>query len=272
MITLNHIVKEYDKKIILNGISLTIEQGQSVAFTGHNGCGKSTLIKIIAGLVRPTRVTVYLEKGSVIHYVPVHFPKMNLTSAQYLSYMGKLEQLDSAELETRIHKLSKEFFVSDMLNIPMKHLSKGSLQKIGVIQAMIKEPDILLLDELLSGQDVMSQQIFIREIKEMQKHNVTILMSCHEPYLIDAVADEVYEFAEGRFVLINNKSAGEEQWYTAFFVRTEQAEIPEFWKGHLQFTEQGCNMWVAERECNRAVIDMLEAGWNLRGMWNEDHE
>ena len=146
---------------------------------------------------------VYLEKGPVIHYVPEHFPKMNLTSAQYLSYMGKLDQLSSAELETRIHELSEEFFVLDMLNIPMKHLSKGSLQKIGVIQAMLKEPDILLLDEPLSGQDVMSQQIFIRKIKEMQKHNVTILMSCHEPYLVDAIADEVYEFAEGRFVSAN---------------------------------------------------------------------
>ena len=272
MITLNHIVKEYDKKVILNDINLTIKQGRSVAFTGHNGCGKSTLLKIIAGLVRPTKGTVCLEKRPVIHYVPEHFPKMNLTAAQYLSYMGKLEQLSSAELKTRIHELSEEFFVSDMLNIAMKHLSKGSLQKIAVIQAMIKEPDVLLLDEPLSGQDVMSQQVFIRKIKEMQKHNVTILMSCHEPYLVDAIADEVYEFAEGRFVPANTRLVGEEQWYTMFFVRTEKTKIPESWKGHLQFTEQGCNMRVVERECNRAVMDMLEAGWNLRGMWNEDHE
>lgn len=272
MIALSHIVKEYDKKVILNDVNLTIEQGRTAAFVGHNGCGKSTLLKIVAGLVRPTKGTVCLEKGLMIHYVPEHFPKMNLTAVEYLSYMGKLEQLSGAELEARIHELSKDFFVSDMLNIPMKHLSKGSLQKIGVIQAMIKEPDILLLDEPLSGQDVMSQQVFIQKIKEMQKHNVTILMSCHEPYLIDAIADEVYEFAEGRFVSTSNKLAGEEPWYTIFFVKTEKAEIPESWKGHLQFTEQGCNVRVVERECNRAVIDMLEAGWNLRGMWSEDHE
>lgn len=272
MITLNHIVKEYDKKVILNDIDLTIEQGRTAAFIGHNGCGKSTLLKIIAGLVRPTKGTVCLEKGLMIHYVPEHFPKMNLTVMRYLTYMGKLEKLNSTELETRIYGLAEEFFVSHMLNIPMKHLSKGSLQKIGVIQAMIKEPDILLLDEPLSGQDVMSQQVFIQKIKEMQKHNVTILMSCHEPYLIDAIADEVYEFAEGRFLSISNKLSGEAKWYTIFFVRTEKAEIPESWKGHLQFTEKGCNMRVAESVCDRAVIDMLEAGWNLRGMWNEDHE
>ena len=80
MITLNHIVKEYDRKVILNDINLTIEQGRSVAFTGYNGCGKSTLLKIIAGLVRPTKGTVSLEKGPVIRYVPEHFPKMNLTA------------------------------------------------------------------------------------------------------------------------------------------------------------------------------------------------
>ena len=272
MITLNHIVKKYDKKVILNDVNLAIEQGRSIAFTGHNGCGKSTLLKIIAGLVRPTEGRVCLEKGNRIRYVPEHFPKMNLTVVQYLTYMGKLERLDSTELETRIHGLAEEFFVSQMLNIPMKHLSKGSLQKIGVIQAMLSEPDILLLDEPLSGLDVMSQQVFIRKIKEMQRHNVTILMSSHEPYLVDAIADQVYEFSEGRFVASDTRFTGEERWYTMFFVRTEKAEIPETWKGHLQFTEQGCNMRVAERECNRAVMEMLEAGWNLRGMWNEASE
>ena len=65
MIELKHIVREYNKKVVLNDISLTIEQGQSVAFTGHNGCGKSTLLKVIAGLVRPTKGTVCLEKGKL---------------------------------------------------------------------------------------------------------------------------------------------------------------------------------------------------------------
>lgn len=270
MIALEHIVKEYDKKIILNDIHFTIEQGQSFAFTGQNGCGKSTLLKIIAGLVRPTKGTVKLEKGKLIHYVPEHFPKMNLTARRYLSYMGKMDKLEDAALETRIQKLAEEFFVSNMLDIPMKYLSKGSLQKIGVIQALLKEPDILLLDEPLSGQDVMSQQVFIQKIQELQKHHVTIIMSCHEPYLVDAVADEVYRFADGKIVLESHKSAGEAQWYHMFFVRTEKADIPEKWKGHLQFTEQGCILRAADGECDRAIAEMLEAGWNLRGMHCEN--
>ena len=269
MIAIEHIVKEYNKKVVLNDIHLTIEQGQSLAFTGKNGCGKSTLLKIIAGLVRPTAGSVCLEKGKLIHYVPEHFPQMRLTAKQYLISMGKMEEIESIELETRIHGLAEEFFVSNMLDIPLKYLSKGSLQKIGVIQALLKKPDILLLDEPLSGQDVMSQQVFIQKMRELQKHNITILMSCHEPYLVDAIADEVYQFVDGKIVLADSKSEGETQWYTMFFIRTKNADIPESWKGRLQFTEQGCILRVAESECNHAMIEMVEAGWNLRGMYNE---
>ena len=186
--------------------------------------------------------------------------------------MGKMEKLEGVELETRVCGLAEEFFVSNMLDIPMKYLSKGSLQKIGVIQALLKEPDILILDEPLSGQDVMSQQVFIQKIQELRKHNVTVLMSCHEPYLVDAIADEVYQFVDGKIVLSNHKSAGEVQWYTMFFVRTKKADIPEKWKGRLQFTEQGCILRVAESECDCAMIEMLEDGWNLRGMRDENDQ
>lgn len=127
MIALKHITKEYDKKIILNDIHFTIEQGQSLAFTGQNGCGKSTLLKITAGLVRPTKGTVCLEKGKLIHYVPEHFPKMNLKAKRYLLYMGRMDKLEGVELKMRIHELAEDFFVSNMLDIPMKYLSRGSL-------------------------------------------------------------------------------------------------------------------------------------------------
>lgn len=270
MIELKHIVKEYNKKVVLDDINLAIGQGQSAAFIGHNGCGKSTLLKVIAGLVRSTKGTVCLEKGKLIHYVPEHFPQMNLTAMQYLLYMGKMDNLESGILRIYIHKLAEEFFVSNMLDIPMKYLSKGSLQKIGVIQALLKEPDILLLDEPLSGQDVMSQQVFIQKMQELKKHNVTILMSCHESYLIDDIADEVYQIADGKVVLASPKLSGNVQRYMMSFVRTTKTDVPENWKECLQFTEQGCILRVEESECDRAMVEMLEVGWNLRGMRNEN--
>ena len=87
----------------MNDVNLPIEQGRSIAFTEHNGCGKGTLLKITEGLVRLTDGTVCLEKGNRIHYVPKHFPKINLTMVRYLTYMEKLEKLNSSKLESQIH-------------------------------------------------------------------------------------------------------------------------------------------------------------------------
>lgn len=272
MITLNHIVKQYSKKVVLNDITLTIPKGQSVAFTGHNGCGKSTLLKVIARLVRPTAGEVRYEKPLLFHYVPEHFPKMNLTAEEYLLSQGKMDGLSEEEAAERVKTLSQDFFLDQMLDTPMKHLSKGSLQKVGVIQALITEPEVLLLDEPLSGQDVMSQQVFIRKINELRKKQVTILMSCHEPYLVDAISDVIYHFENGHLVEITDRAGLKTNWYTLFFEKQENAVVPEKWRGHLQFIENGCNLRVAEESCNDAIMEMMQAGWNLRGMKKEGDE
>ena len=271
MIKLTHINKEYNRKPVLCDITLDIPQGLSIAFIGANGCGKSTLLKIVAGLVKPTKGEVCLKRGKLIHYVPEHFPKMNLTPQQYLYYMGKLDGMSDTAIKERIQELAEDFYVTSMLNIPMKHLSKGSLQKIGVIQALMKSPDILLLDEPLSGQDVKSQQVFIRKIRELEQNHVTVLMSCHEPYLVDALAKEVYTISDGQLQRTTLAATAKETWYNLFFVHTEHHKLPEKWQGRLQFTEEGCNLRVTEKECDAAVLEMINAGWNLRGMWNEEH-
>ncbi len=272
MIALTNIEKIYDGNMVLNDISLEIPMGQATALIGANGCGKSTLLKIIAGLVKPTKGKVDIGKGKLIHYVPEHFPKMNLTAGQYLSYMGKLDGLGDTENDNRIHELATDFSVDSMLDVPMKHLSKGSLQKIGVIQALMKRPDILLLDEPLSGQDVRSQQVFIRKIRELEKNGVTVLMSCHEPYLVDALAKKTYRLENGKVEEATVESLRNEVWYTLFFVRGESAVVPKDWQGRLQFTEEGCNLRAAEEECDSVVTNMLDAGWSLRGMWNEERD
>lgn len=272
MITLHNIVKQYNQNMVLNDISLTIEHGCSVAFTGHNGCGKTTLLKVIAGLVRPTSGKVSCGHPLLFHYVPENFPKMNLTAGEYLISQGKMIGLGKEEAKKRVYDLSEEFFLVGMLEIPMKHLSKGSLQKVGVVQSLLVEPDVLLLDEPLSGQDVMSQQVFIQKIGELRKKKVMVLMSCHEPYLVDAIADVVYRLENGKLAEIHNGMSCAEKKYILFFEGQQRTRIPDKRKGHLQFNEKGCYLRVTEADCNEVVLEMLEAGWNLRGMWNEDNE
>ena len=85
-----------------------------------------------------------------------------------------------------------------MIHIKMKYLSKGTLQKVGVMQALLSKPDVLLLDEPLSGQDIDSQKVFIKKMNELRHDNVTIIMSCHEPDLIERISDTVYCVDKGK--------------------------------------------------------------------------
>jgi len=200
IIRIEGLSKSYNFKTVLDRLDLSIYESQSIAFVGHNGCGKSTLLKLTARLIRPDRGQVVHRKKLLFHYVPEHFPKMNITARQYLTSMGLLDGLTAAEINEKIEELSAELFMADMISKPMKNLSRGTLQKVGVIQALLSKPQLLLLDEPLSGQDMDSQAVFIDKVNELRKQGVTVLMSCHEQHLIERVSDTVYRIENGRIV------------------------------------------------------------------------
>lgn len=206
LITLENVSKKYDGKTVLKDISQTFYQGQSVAFVGHNGCGKSTLLKIIAKLTAPTSGKVIYGDSLLFHYIPEKFPPTPLTAREYLMRMGAISGINKEEVRRSVETLGNDFFLEELLDTPMNNLSKGTLQKVGVIQALMKRPDILLLDEPLSGQDSESQKVFIEKIHQLQNENVTVFMSCHEEKFIDAIAHDVYTIKNGALTVRESKA------------------------------------------------------------------
>lgn len=145
-----------------------VPPGRSAAFVGHNGCGKSTLLRIIAGLTVPSDGRAVQAPGLLFHYIPEKFPPIPVTARQYLQNMGILDGMRRDEAGRRIESLGEDFFLSELLDVPMKSLSKGTLQKIGVIQALVTRPDVLLLDEPVSGQDKEPQKVLIEKTNELR--------------------------------------------------------------------------------------------------------
>ena len=172
------------------------------------------------------------------------------------------------------------FFLKDMLHTQLRYLSKGSLQKVGVIQALVTKPDVLLLDEPLSGQDIDSQKVFIRKMKELQKENVTIIMACHEQYLIDQIYDTQYCIDEGKLYrvdmaenYITEGPATEHHGihnFCLWFEDTGATGLPERYKTYMQTDRNTCKAIVPEKLCNQMILEMLQAGWTLRRMTGED--
>lgn len=192
ILQLNNIGMQFGANELFKASNLVFEEGKTTALVGANGTGKSTLLRIILGYLKPTKGNIHCKNGLRFSYVPDRLPKFNLSMNELLTNLCEIEGFEKEEYQTKLAKYYYIFRVESMIHTPLKYLSKGSLQKVAVIQALIGKYDILVLDEPLSGQDVMSIQQFISIMKELHENGVTIILSCHEPYLVDAIADKVY--------------------------------------------------------------------------------
>ncbi|MDE7222736.1 MAG: ABC transporter ATP-binding protein, partial [Acetatifactor sp.] len=175
MIHLQKVNKKYGDKWVLRDITHSFGKGSATAFVGHNGCGKSTMLKLLSGVIRPTQGLVQYDRSLIFHYVPEKFPVINLTAEQYLLHMGRIDGLPEDRLQSEIQELAGEFYMAEHLQSRMATLSKGTLQKVGVIQALLTMPDVLLLDEPLSGQDVDAQKVFIEKVNDLRGRELLCL-------------------------------------------------------------------------------------------------
>jgi ABC-type multidrug transport system ATPase subunit len=194
LLTLKNAGKRFGSKVVLENVNLSIYKGQTLGIIGNNGTGKSTLLRIIAGLSNLSQGERIINENNgklKLSYVPEHFPKLNFSPYEYLSYMGKMQGYTGEYVDKRLDELFGIFNITSMKNTWIKYLSKGSIQKIAVLQAILDDPDILLLDGPLSGQDVTSQHNLVEILLGYKKKGLSIIIACHEKKLIDKLADRV---------------------------------------------------------------------------------
>jgi len=271
------LTKKYGRKIVLNNINLEIDRGDSIAFIGRNGCGKSTLLKIIAGLLP-------FEKGKVTHsgklkfgYVPERFPAMNLTAMDYIRQIGMVQGLQKDDLGTRSKELFEALFIQDMVETPIRYLSKGTIQKVAVVQAFLTTPDVLLLDEPISGQDMASQQVFIEMVNKLNhEYGVTILCSCHEDYMVNAISHAAYEIKSGELCQVEQiKKLEIDNIHKLLFVKNQRDEIvvsQDVSNLAVKYELlEGCEVaiYVTPSNSDRVIRQMLHDNFELRGLNNE---
>ena len=255
IVALESVSKLYNKSTVLDSISGSFRKGESVAFVGHNGCGKSTLLKILAGLVRIDGGRVRYSGKLRFSYVPEKFSGLEVTMEQYLRSIARMEGVEFVKVE----QLIKDFFLEDMTRIRMDRMSKGSLQKVGVIQALMAESDILLLDEPLSGQDAESQEVFISKVNELREQGVTIFMACHEKKLMDELSDQVYTIEKGK---LRNWEAVEE---SSFRIYVRSNDTLQAWPDMISRGNKFL-LRVKESQLRETVLKLYDDGWELIGI------
>ncbi len=184
----------------VRGISLTVNRGEVFGFLGPNGAGKTTTIKMAMGLVRPTRGSIEILGGSMgdsetrnrIGYLPEH-PYFHdyLTPVETLNFYGKLFGLSREERAKRIDELLDRVGLNHARQRTLRKFSKGMLQRLGIAQALLNNPDLLVLDEPLSGLDPIGRKEIRDILVEQRAKGVTIFFSSHILSDIEVICENV---------------------------------------------------------------------------------
>ena len=232
MIEVSHLVKKYGSHYAVNDLSFRVEKGQIYGFLGPNGAGKSTTMNIITGYLAPTAGEVKInghdmmkepeEAKRCIGYLPEQPPLyMNETPMEYLRFVGEAKGLHGAELESQIEEVIRQTKIGDVKGRRISSLSKGYKQRVGIAQALLGNPRVIVLDEPTVGLDPM-QIIEIRAlIKELgQTH--TVIFSSHILSEVQTICDRILIISkEGWSPLMNRRT-----WKKGCWRRTRSPSQP----------------------------------------------
>lgn len=210
MIEIKNLVKKYGNHVAVDDISFILEPGKIYGFLGPNGAGKSTTMNMITGYIGNTSGSIIInghdifsepeEAKACIGYLPELPPLyVDMTVMEYLQFVAELKKVPKAEREEAIVKSIQMTKLDDVAERMIKNLSKGYKQRVGLAQAILGFPEIIILDEPTVGLDPM-QIIEIRElIKELGKEH-TVILSSHILSEIQAVCDYVFIISKGKLV------------------------------------------------------------------------
>ena len=210
MIEVKGLTKKYGNHTAVSNLSFTIEEDQVYGFLGPNGAGKSTTMNIITGCLSATDGTVAIDGLDIyenavdakkhIGYLPEIPPLyMDMTPMEYLEFIAEVKKVEKSERKTQIEEAMIETGIKNVENRLIKNLSKGYRQRVGIAQALVGNPSVIILDEPTVGLDP-KQSIEIRElIKNLGKKH-TVILSSHILSEVQAVCDKILIISNGKLV------------------------------------------------------------------------
>lgn len=213
MIEIQNLTKRYGQILAVDNLNFTVEKGEILGFLGPNGAGKSTTMNIITGYLPSTEGTVKVSGFDIaqepnevkkrIGYLPENPPLyMDMTVDEYLNFVSQLKKVEKGERKKQISDIVELLRIADVRKRLIKNLSKGYKQRVGVAQALIGNPEVLILDEPTVGLDP-NQILEVRNvIKDLGKEH-TIILSTHIMQEVKAICERVVIIDKGKIVAVD---------------------------------------------------------------------
>ncbi len=203
--------KEFGENAAVKGLTLQVEQGEVFGFLGPNGAGKTTSIKMLLGLITPTSGTAMLlgapggDRATLgrVGFLPEHFRFQDWLSAdEFLNLHGQLLNMQARDLKQRIKELLERVGLTDFRNKQLRTFSKGMLQRIGLAQALLNRPALVILDEPTSGLDPVGRRLVRDIIRDLREQGTCVFLNSHLLSEIEVTCDRVAFIRHGEVVRI----------------------------------------------------------------------
>lgn len=216
MIELIELTKRFGDLVAVNGISLVVPRGEFLAVLGPNAAGKTTTIKMISGLIKPTAGAVKvggfdvqthpLEARRRMAYVP-DFPFLydKLTPWEFFRFTAQMFRLDETRLRENAGELIERFNLEPYLRKVIEELSHGTRQRIAIVSALLHDPEVFIIDEPMVGLDPHHARVVKDVLKERSRGGMTVFLSTHQLSVAEEMADRIAIIHQGRLIAVGTR-------------------------------------------------------------------
>ena len=213
MIELDQLSKKFGDLTAVNNVSLTLQRGEFFALLGPNAAGKTTAIKLLTGLIKPTSGTARicgfdiqaqaLEARQRLAYVP-DFPFLydKLTAWEFFRFTGQLFRLDAARIEKNSRELVARFHLGEFVDRPLEGLSHGTRQRVAIVSALMHDPEVFVIDEPMVGLDPQHARVVKDVLKERSLAGMTVLVSTHQLSIAEEMCDRIGIINGGKLIAV----------------------------------------------------------------------
>lgn len=215
MIELQNVTRTFGKLYAVKDLNLKIPDGELFTLIGPNGAGKTTTVKMITGLIKPSVGKIFIngidvsefpEKAKeIISYIPDQpFLYPELTGREFIIFVSRLYRMEQKDITMGMESLIDVFRIGDWIDLPASMYSHGMRQKVIFIQALIHNPEVIVIDEPMVGLDPVSARIVKKILRERVRNGVTVFMSTHSLDVAEEISDRVGVIDEGKLIEVGS--------------------------------------------------------------------